>query len=129
MSMYSTKMSLGSARGVGAKLMMLLTPARTRVSAASWATSPGTVSTAIWTPRSRTSSSMSAASTQRTPWTCVSMSAGSTSNAATIATDGLLSAKCESTACPRLPTPASATSCCTGPSRKLPMLSMQAATS
>ena len=44
---------------MGAKLMMLFTPARTRVSAASWAAWPGTVSTAIWMPRSRTSDSMS----------------------------------------------------------------------
>ena len=54
MSMYSTKMSLGRASGVGAKLMMLFTPARTSVSATSCATSPGTVSTAICRPRSRT---------------------------------------------------------------------------
>ena len=32
MSMYSTKISLGRASGVGAKLMMLFTPARTSVS-------------------------------------------------------------------------------------------------
>ena len=51
------------------------------------------------------------------------------SKAATMATDGLFSAKCESTARPRLPTPTSATSWRAGPSRKLPMLSMQASTS
>ena len=54
---------------------------------------PGTVSTAISMPRSRTSASMRETSTQRTPWISVSVSAGSTSNAATMATDGLLSAK------------------------------------
>ena len=94
MSMYSTKMSLGRWRGVGAKLMMLLTPARTSVSATSCALSVGTVRTAICTPRSRTISSMRAASKQRQPCTVVFGDAGSTSKAATMATDGLLSAKC-----------------------------------
>ena len=98
MSMYSTKMSLGTASGVGAKLMMLFTPARTSASATVWAASPGTVSTAISMRRSRTRPSMNEASTQRTPWICVSVSAGSTSKATTIATDGLLSAKWERTA-------------------------------
>ncbi len=129
MSMYSTKMSLGRCSGTGAKLIKLLTPARTSVSAASWAALPGTVSTAISMPRSRTRVSMPSAPKQRTPWTSASASPGSTSKAATMATEELLPSKWESTARPRLPTPTSATSWLNVPSRKLPMLAMQASTS
>ena len=65
---------------------------------------------------------------QRQPWMLVSVSPGATSKAATMATELVSAAKCERTAWPRLPTPTRATSCLAAPSRKLPMLSMQAST-